>query len=91
MEYEWKDPETAPKDGSVILADTDLPWAVTAAWSGHYGEWVVASLLVDMADGKWTDTYFESFWKKDADLKGWTELPKLPVRGVENKGGEENA
>ena len=40
----WNSPESAPKDGSLILADVGLPWAVVAAWNTYEEKWVYANL-----------------------------------------------
>lgn len=72
----WKKPETAPKNGNVILADMGLPYAVAACWNGCSENWTIASQQVEPVDGVWNDTYFESDWMEHREMRGWMELPQ---------------
>lgn len=73
----WNYPESAPKDGTQILADVGLPWAVVAVWCSHDEKWVYPNLQAcDMANGT-TDTYFEN--EQESTIKGWLPLPELPA------------
>ena len=74
---DWKIPQTAPKDGSMILADFGWPYPVLAAWNGHQMDWSIATQQVQPVDGVWNDTYFETDWEQDSDLKRWVALPSL--------------
>jgi len=40
----WKLPETAPKDGTVILGDFGYPWPLVAVWNSYDEKWVTVSL-----------------------------------------------
>lgn len=75
----WEIPETAPKDGTVILADFGWPWPVPAAYSTHDENWVTALLQMCPMEGGGTDTYFENEYEQGAKLKRWMPMPDLSV------------
>ena len=64
-------PETAPKDGTLILADFGWPWLSVTAWNELSQKWTTASFQSDGTG----DTWFETEWENDADLAGWMPLP----------------
>jgi len=77
----WLPPETAPQDGSVILADTGYPWPVLAVWSEYAENWVTtelqASVCDDLNDPAWVT-------ESEIKLRGWMVLPATrAVEGVE--------
>jgi len=43
----WNDTKTAPKDGTLILADVGLPWPVVAVWNSHRVQGVTVMLFND--------------------------------------------
>jgi hypothetical protein len=72
----WKSPESAPKDGTLILADVGLPWAVVAVWNTCIGKWSYANLQACEMANNTLDTYFEN--ETDTTIKGWLPMPQLP-------------
>lgn len=78
---DWLPPETAPRDGSVILADTGYPWPVLAVWSDFAESWVTtelqASVCNDLNDPAWVT-------EGELRLRGWMVLPSTrAAEGVE--------
>lgn len=73
-------PDTAPRDGTMILASIGWPWLVPAIWNSHDKEWVCACHQMQPMDGDDDDWWFENEREKDKDLNGW-----LPIPGI---GGE---
>ena len=71
----WRSMKTAPKNGSAILLDIDMPWPVVACWSEHEKRWVFANHQINMVNGKWNDPYWESEWENDA--LAWMPMPDV--------------
>jgi len=71
----WKSPKSAPKNGTTILANVGLPWAVVATWNSHDEKWVYANLQAcDMANNT-LDAYFEN--EQEPTIKGWLPMPEI--------------
>jgi hypothetical protein len=70
-------PETAPKDGTVFLAQIGWPILVSCMWSDPDDGWSCAIPQTDMYHGKWNDRYFETQRELESDLKGWIPLPTV--------------
>ena len=68
-------PDTAPKDGTTFLANMGWPLLVVCVWNAAVDKWVYANLQVNLYEGKWNDTYFESEWDNESELKGWIPMP----------------
>ena len=71
----WRKDEP-PKNGSTFLADFGLPWPVVAAWNGCDENWVYANLQVNMVNGIYNDTYFET--EREERIIQWMALPDIP-------------
>jgi len=72
----WQPIETAPKDGTLILAAfSQIPQPTVAMWNAPNGEWVAAVATVDTYHGECNDTSFENEYFADSDLKVWAEVP----------------
>jgi len=67
----------APPRDNMFLANIGLPRYVVAHWNPAMDEFVYAELQVDMFEGEWNDTYFESEYFKESDIRSWIELPKI--------------
>ena len=73
----WQPPETAPRDGTVFLADFGWPWAVAAAWSSESVNWACAMPAAEYFGDGCVDRYFENE-REDADsLRRWMPMPEL--------------
>ena len=68
---------TPPPKDRTFLANIGLPWYVVAHWNPAMDEFVYASMQVDMFEGEWNDTYFESDYLNESDIRSWIELPKI--------------
>jgi hypothetical protein len=68
-------PETAPRDGTMILADFGWPWLLPTAWNAMDGRWAVA-VLQRSHDGDGEDVWFETDEGKPDQMRGWVECPK---------------
>ena len=77
MKTQWQPANTAPGDGTIILADFGWPWPVCAAWNTHDFKWNCCVLNAQgMANGT-TDIWFENEQEDAKQLKKWMPLPKL--------------
>lgn len=77
MKKPWRSPETAPKDGTAILADFGWPWPVYAVWDEYDEQWIAATVQrCEMRDGP-DNTWLEMETERPQDLKKWMPLPKL--------------
>jgi hypothetical protein len=65
--------DKAPKDGTIIMADFGHQRLLPAMWNAHDKMWSIAT-----PQTAGDDCYFENDQMKDAELKCWTEYPKLP-------------
>ena len=72
-------PYTAPKDGTPFLADMGWAYLVVCIWNAAVDKWVYANLQVNLYHGQWNDTYFESEWEEESELKGWIPMPSPPI------------
>ena len=70
-------PETAPKDGTLFLADIGYPQYVMCCWNGSDNNWVYPTLQIGQYLGEWNDCYFETEHDNEGALMGWLELPVL--------------
>lgn len=70
-------PETAPKNGTVILGDFGYPWLVPAAWNSYDERWAITIVQSSPLDGK-DDTWFETEWETESALAGWMPMPEKP-------------
>ena len=68
-------PDTAPKDGTTFLANMGWPWLVVCMWNAAVDKWVYANPQINLYEGEWNDTYFESEWDDESELKGWIPMP----------------
>lgn len=69
-------PETAPRDGTMILGDFGWPWLVLAAWNAHDEQWVLALMQAcPMTSGK-IDVWFENERETADSLLAWVAIPK---------------
>jgi len=75
----WSPPDTAPRNGTLILGDFGWPWPLLAVWNEYDEQWVVATLLAAclMENGK-KNSCLETDTEKVNALKRWTPLPLLP-------------
>jgi hypothetical protein len=72
------DAETAPHDGTMILADFGWPWLVPAAWSRMRGTWQVAvynASAETVTSTEVNDCWWEFETEDNRDLKGWMPIP----------------
>jgi hypothetical protein len=80
----WKSIKSAPKDKEILLCVAGYPWAMVGIWNEPSKKWCYAQLQLDMYDGKWCDTSYQSDYESPKDSKGrlnvthWMLLPKIP-------------
>ena len=75
------DAETAPHDGTMILADFGWPWLIPAAWSRMSGTWQVAvynASAETVTSTKVYDCWWEFETEDNRDLKGWMPIAPIP-------------
>jgi hypothetical protein len=73
----WRPPETAPKDGTPILAlFTGYPWGVACLWNEVDKEWVYALAQANLFHGEWNDNYFENERAAEHELRAWMPIPE---------------
>lgn len=73
-------PETAPRDGTLFLANIGYPQYVVCCWSGTDNNWVYPHLQVGQYLGEWNDYYFETEHDNEGALIDWIELPSTAKR-----------
>lgn len=71
--FSWQPPETAPKDGTLILADMGWPWPCLACWDEYDEKWVYTNRLIDGTEGA-QHPYFETEYGRNDELKRWTAV-----------------
>lgn len=69
-------PNTAPKDQN-FLGYFGYPWLVMTRWNEASLSWACANMQVDLFDGEWNDTYFETENEPESALLGWLPLPEF--------------
>lgn len=74
-------PDTAPKDGTTILADFGYPSLTVAVWNAPSGKWVAAELHADLYQGEWNDTYFQNEHEPQEAMRGWLPFPVVRTGG----------
>ena len=77
----WLSAETAPKDGTVILADIGYPWAIPAVWNDVSDDWAVA-VPGECEVKTGVDRYFECDYEGACELKAWQALPEIGKAGA---------
>ena len=73
-------PETAPKDGTLFLANIGYHYYVMCCWNGSDNNWVYPQLQIGQYLGKWNDCYFETEHDNEGALIDWIELPNISKR-----------
>ena len=71
----WQSIETAPRDGTVIILNIGLPWAVCGVWCKPSDAWCCAELQSDAYNGKWDDNYFQNEYERTPT--GWQPMPAI--------------
>ena len=66
MQPPWKSPESAPKDGTKILA---------AIYDAGFIDYEVISFVVDF----WRDVGFEKIENENAKIVGWINIPQFKI------------
>jgi len=69
----WQQPETAPRDGGVFIADFGIPWPVMACWNKLEQKYAY-SFLQTCWVGVNEDLYFESELADVSEMKRWISL-----------------
>ena len=73
-------PETAPKDGTLFLANIGYHYYVMCCWNGSDNNWVYPQLQIGQYLGEWNDCYFETEHNNEGALIDWIELPNISKR-----------
>jgi hypothetical protein len=73
-------PETAPLDGTPILADFGWPWLSYAVFSASDGKWCHATLQCSHGQDVVREFYFENEYEDKASLKCWCEIDSMPSK-----------
>ncbi|MGL6348250.1 MAG: hypothetical protein ACRC2U_00010 [Aeromonas sp.] len=78
----WHPPETAPRDGTVIIGDFGWSWASTAIWDATLEAWAIAQLTLRRSD---ESPDWETDTERDSSLQGWQYFPEIPQKPKSNK------
>lgn len=73
----WQPPKTAPKKDVILACFDDCPLPVTATWNEPEQQWVFSLAQVNLFEGQWNDTFFETQYECADQLKAWMPLPQL--------------
>ena len=76
----WQSPETAPLDGTLILADFGWPWPTPAVFDPYDEQWCVTTVHACPMEGGRKNFYFEMDTENKASLKQWLPMPELPKK-----------
>ena len=76
-----RDPETAPRDGSRILAHVGWPYLVPAVWCDWSERWSVVTHECSLKGEMW-ERWWETDTEQPDDLKGWLPWPAIPQNSV---------
>lgn len=71
----WNPPETAPQNGTSIIADFGWPWPVVAIWCNHTEQWAIAQLAPCLEH---EELGWETEWEPQENLRQWIPMPYLP-------------
>lgn len=88
---QWRPIETAPKDKEVLLSVAGYSWSLVGIWNEPSKKWCYAQLSVDLYDGKWNDTSFQSEYEAETledglrNVTHWMPLPAPPATGKEGE------
>ena len=72
--------ETAPRDGTLFLANIGYHYYVMCCWRGADNNWVYPQLQIGPYLGEWNDCYFETEHDNEGSLIDWIELPNTAKR-----------
>ena len=75
----WLNPNSAPKDGTLILGDFGFPWALPAIYSPASESWCYATVQADSLCVT-LDVWLETDHEPHSALKQWMPMPKLPTK-----------
>lgn len=73
----WQKPETAPKDEVFIAVFACSPLPVMCTWNEPESQWVFSVVQVNLYQGKWNDTFFETEYETAGALIAWMPLPTI--------------
>ena len=74
----WSPPDTAPRNGTLILGYFGYAGPQVAAWNTHDEKWATVSMMAQGMKNGTTDIWFETELESAKELKRWTPLPPLP-------------
>ncbi len=60
----------------IIACFNDCPIPVLATWNEPEKQWVFPIVQVNLYEGKWNDTFFQTEYETEGELKAWMPLPK---------------
>jgi len=67
-------PGIPPKDGNVYLVDLGFPYLAMAVWHPIHQEWAWANHQVDIYEGVYQDSYFDTEHAKDDEINGYAKM-----------------
>ena len=68
----------APKDGTLFLADINMPWPLPCVYSPACEKFIVATPQCGLYEGEWNDWYFENEDYREKEIRRWMPMPELP-------------
>jgi hypothetical protein len=74
----WQLPESAPRNGSIIIADFGWAWPIPAMWDPYMQCWRVVSVAVLQTPENPDSYWFEVDSEDNSQLERWMPMPALP-------------
>ncbi len=73
----WQPGATAPRDGTMILADVGFPWSVPAVFDPYDEQWIYATLQASPMENGVNNFWLETDTEKKDGVKRWMPMPAL--------------
>ncbi|MEG3753126.1 hypothetical protein [Psychromonas arctica] len=77
---QWQPARTAPKDEVFIAIFECSSLPVLCTWNEPESQWIFSVVQVNLYQGKWNDTFFDTEYETAGALIAWMPLPTVNER-----------